>query len=162
MLLEWADNSQSDTPQSVELKVLERLIGNWESDLPYKPAEWTPKELQTNRTYQGQWVLNGRLIMSTIKDSDGTESLFLWAYDPQVHKYKMWRFTSTGQITKSSGDWDGNSNTLITQSALNAELDFRMRVHLTDDNQDDWVGTVTNKMGKLFFHMDGQRKRRRQ
>jgi hypothetical protein len=162
ILLEGEKKIASDATQSAELKVLEPLIGNWDAELLYKPAEWTPQELQSKRSYQGQWVLNNRFIMSTAKDSDGLESIFLWTYDSQAHHYKMWRFTSKGDTTKAVGVWDSTSKALLMKSQLKEDLTFRMRVHLTDENQHDWVGTVTDNTGKLFFHMDGQGRRRKE
>ena len=160
-MVDWGKLAKLDAI-SVELKVLERLIGNWNASLVYKPAEWTPTEVKTNRTYQGEWALDGQLVYSTAKDSDGTESLFLWSFDPQAKRFKLWRFTSTGQTSKMSGTWDAASETMTLKSTLPNGLDFLMTVHLPENHSQHWNGIVTDQAGKVYFNMDGQGNRRKE
>ena len=154
MLASWSEAAKPTQPAPPELKVLEKLIGEWDAAAVFKPAEWTPKEERSSSKVTRSWVLDGWLLQDTAKISNGSESISLLGYDPQQKKYRGWWFNSEGHRNKSFGDWDEASGTLSFRADLEDELISTSSVNFIDQNHHVWKVQVKDAEGKLFF--DGE------
>jgi hypothetical protein len=151
-LAAWSKTVKSETALSPELKVLERLIGTWDTVAVAKPAEWTPKETRTTSTNTRSWVLDKTLVMESVQNSDGKEGLNLFAYDPSQRAYRHWWFGSEGHTTKSKCQWDDVSETMTFRSDENG-LISRGAMRFIDDDHHDHRLVVTDGDGKLYLDM---------
>lgn len=95
-----------------ELKVLDRMIGEWNLVQIQKPASWTPGGGRTTSKIERHWILDGRLVMETAIISDGTENMSLFGFDPQNKVYRSWWFSSDGNRNTSTGSWNEQTQTM--------------------------------------------------
>jgi hypothetical protein len=151
-LAAWSKTEKFDAPLSPEMKVLERLIGTWDTVAVAKPAEWTPKEARTTSTNTRTWVLDKSLVMESSQNSDGKEGLNLFTYDPKQKAYRHWWFGSEGHSTKSTCQWDDVSETTSFRSEDNG-LTSRGAMRFIDDDHHDHRLVVTDGDGKLYLDM---------
>lgn len=150
-LAEWS-KQKPDDKLPPEQKVLERLGGTWDAKEVLKPAEWTPKEVQTTSKIIRKWVLDGRLLQDTSDDFDSTKGLSLFGYDPQMKAYRSWWFSADGHTSKSTGQWDAASETLSLKADLGNGLTSRGSVRFIDKDNHVWTVIVRDEGGKLYFH----------
>jgi hypothetical protein len=149
-LAQWSKQTPDDKLPP-EMKVLERLVGTWDAKAVSKPAQWTPREVRTTSKIVRQWVLDGRFLQDTSEISDGSESLSLLTYDPQMKAYRSWWFSSEGHTSKSGGKWDAASETLSFRSNLGNGLTSYGSVRFIDRNRHSWRVVVRDGGGKLYF-----------
>lgn len=158
ILVEWAKPATPEAPQSAESKVLERLVGSWDTTDVLKVAEWTPAEVRKTSKVTRKWVLNGRLLQDTSVGSDGAESISLFAYDPQMKAYRSWWFSSEGWTNKGTGKWDDATQTLSfkleLEKGLGEGLVAEGSMHFIDKDRHVWKSNVKDGAGKLYF--DGE------
>jgi hypothetical protein len=138
-----------------ELKVLERLIGTWESDVISKPAEWTPKEVRTKGTLTREWVLNGRFVQEKGGDLQNP-NLCLFTYDVQKKAYRFWLFDSAGTAMELTGHWDEASKTMTWKAELGNGITTSGPMRFVDANTIEWQAVAKDKAGKVYHHMEGK------
>jgi hypothetical protein len=153
--------TQEPPPKPPELKVLERLVGTWDWKVISRPAEWTPKEMQTTGTVTREWVLNGRFVQEKSIDADKREGLVLWTYDSQKKAFRTWHFMSDGFTNDSLGKWDEGSKTLANESDAGPGITATATVHFLDNDTHEWKVIVKDKEGKVYLHMEGTCKRKK-
>jgi hypothetical protein len=137
-----------------ELKVLDRMIGTWDTITVQRPAEWTPVGGQSTATVTREWILNGRFVMDTSLHSNGDESISLIGYDPGQKVYRSWWFNSLGHRNDSRGHWNETSRTLSTRAELEDGKTTRSTVRFTDSDREVWQFQVTDAAGKVYLDMD--------
>jgi hypothetical protein len=147
----WSKLEKADPPLPTELKVLERLVGSWDSVAVSKPADWTPKEVRTTSKITRKWILDGQVLQDTSEVSDGQEGFSLLTFDPQLKKYRSWWFNSEGNTSKSTGEWNAVAETMSFSSDLDNGLVSRTSLRFIDDNHHDWRVVITDGTGKLYF-----------
>ena len=86
-----------------ELKVLDRMIGTWDVVSVRKPAIFTTSGDRVTGTITREWILNGRFVMGTSVNSDGSEALALYSFDPGKKEFRNWYFSSAFQGYGSQG-----------------------------------------------------------
>lgn len=156
----WKKHDPSaDLP--AELKVLNRMIGAWDSVTVQKPAEWTPAGGQSTATVNREWILDGRLVMDTSMHSNGDESIALIGYDPEQKTYRSWWFNSLGHRNDSRGKWNEASKTLSWRTELEDGKSMHSSVRFADPNQEVWDFLVTDAVGKVYLDMAITAKRRK-
>src|SRR4051812_48268053 len=82
-------SAADDAPKSPELKVLDRLVGKWESASISKVAEWTPAEIRATGKLTREWILDGRFLQETSTQSD-VNAIVMFTYDSQKSAYRWW------------------------------------------------------------------------
>ena len=137
-----------------ELKVLDRMIGTWDTVSIQKPAEWTPSGGRSTAKVTREWILNGRLVMDTSIHSDGQESIALIGYDPGQKTYRSWWFNSEGHRNNSRGQWSEASKTLTYRTDLEDGKSMRSSVRFADANKEVWQFQVSDAAGKVYFDME--------
>ena len=106
-----AQAADPETSKPAELKVLERLVGKWDSESVSRVSEWTPKEGRAKGVLTREWVLNGRYVQETSKQSDA-DAIVMFTYDTAKSAYRWWLFNSHGNNFDMSGKWDEKTQTL--------------------------------------------------
>jgi uncharacterized protein (TIGR03067 family) len=99
-----------DRPQ--EMKVLDRLTGNWRAEVTVMGADKT----ETVRTTAAA-ILGGRFV-EVIDDNETTKSsdyAIAW-FDAEAKRYRQWAFDSRGTATELRGTWAAATNTLTWAS----------------------------------------------
>ena len=148
-------------PKPPELKVLDKLIGDWDFKMVSKVAEWTPNEVQVTGTLTREWILDGRFVQEKGKQSDGVEALVTFTYDAGRKAYRSWHFSSTGLISQSQGKWDEASESLLFQSDMDNGMTATSTLHIIDNDTHEWTAIVKDKAGKVFFDGGGKCTRRK-
>jgi hypothetical protein len=161
-LAEWSKARNPAAKQPPEMKVLERLVGRWDAKAVFKPAASTPKEVRTTSKITRTWVLDDRFLQDTSEGSDGSESFSLVTYDPQQKAYRSWWFNSEGHTSKSTGQWDAASQTILFKEDLGKGLTSRASVRFIDKDRHDWIVIIKDSDGKLYFHGEWTVTRRKQ
>jgi hypothetical protein len=70
--------------QPVELAILARRVGVWDSQTTIKPGVWNPQGSVTSGTETVEWRLGNKILASEVVEQPGNvESLTLETYDPQ-------------------------------------------------------------------------------
>ena len=149
----WAKND-STAARPVELKVLDRMIGTWDTVSVQKPAEWTPEGGRTTATIERAWILDGRFVMDTSLHSDGKESLALIGFDPLRKTYRSWWFNSEGNHSQSQGKWNEATQTLTYKSDLGDGKTMDSSVRFAEQNREDWKFKVTDADGNVYFDVE--------
>lgn len=152
-LAAWSKSDPIDA-QPAELKVLDRMIGTWDTVTVQKPAEWTPDGGQSTATVTREWILNGRFLMDTSLHSNGDESIAIFGFDPGQRTYRSWWFNSLGNRSDSRGQWNEVTQTLSWQADLEEGRRMRSSVRFADANKEVWQLKVTDADGTVYLDMD--------
>lgn len=155
-----AQAAEQDTPKPSELKMLERLVGKWDSESVSRVAEWTPKEGRAKGVLTREWVLDGRYVQEMSKQSDA-DAIVMFTYDTAKSAYRWWLFNSHGHNIEMSGQWDEKSQTLTCTSELENGLTNTATIHFLDADTHKWTAIVKDGQGKIFFDAGGTCTRRK-
>src|SRR6185295_15775653 len=68
-------------PKPPELKVLDRLVGEWTTQSTVTVADARPQNVKTTGTSSRKWALDGRFVEESLKSSDGDESRTILTFD---------------------------------------------------------------------------------
>lgn len=147
----WSIMEKTDPPPPPELKVLERLIGSWDTVAVSKPAVWTPKEVRTTSKVTRKWILDGRFVQDTSEVSDGQEGFSLMTFDPAVNKYRSWWFSSEGHSNKTAGEWNERTETMSFKADLDDGLVARSSAQFVNKDRHVWKVEIKDGGGKLYF-----------
>jgi hypothetical protein len=103
---EWSQIGTAIPPLPDELKRLQPLIGEWDSDIITGPFDDSGKSTESKGTMSIRWILDGRYLLITTENGDDR---FYWVigYDSNKKKYQRLTFTNTGQVSESLGSWNG-------------------------------------------------------
>ncbi|HLW65945.1 MAG TPA: family 16 glycoside hydrolase, partial [Gemmataceae bacterium] len=113
-------NQPAAPKRPAEMKVLDRLVGDWRNEITIKDAAMPDKlRTETHRTKAAP-ILGGRFIESIITDEADNHSDFSLAwYDESAKQYRQWLFDTAGAFFERSGTWDEATKTLSWKSAGN-------------------------------------------
>jgi hypothetical protein len=153
IVAEWKKREPpADLP--AELRVLDRMIGTWDTVTVQKPAEWTPGGGRSTAKIKREWILNGRFVIDTSLHSNGDESIAIISYDPGQKVYRSWWFNSLGHRSDSRGQWHESSQTLSYRTELEDGKSMRSSVHFADVNKEVWRFKVTDTAGTVYLDTD--------
>jgi hypothetical protein len=154
---------QVPPPKPQELKVLNRFLGTWDTDMVAKKSEWTPKEVNSKGMSKFEWMLDGRFMSSQSKSTgpDKVESFQLMTYHPGDKKFFLWFFDSNGMVSEAQGQWDADNQILTWKSDIDENLASTNQVRFTDRETIDWTMMVKDKTGKVYLDLRGKMKRRK-
>ncbi len=150
----------AEPEKPAELKVLDRLVGKWDSESVSKVAEWTPKEGRAKGVLTREWVLDGRYVQETSKQSDG-DAMVMFTYDTSKRAYRWWMFNSHGNNIDMAGQWNEKTQTLTCTSELGNGLTNISTIHFLDADTHKWTAIVKDGQGKVFFDAGGTCTRRK-
>jgi hypothetical protein len=153
--------ADQDSAKPAELKVLDRLVGNWQEEEISKPAEWTPKEERTKSTSTTEWVLGGRFVQMKERGNDNLEVVQMITYDVDKKVYRRWRFTSGGTATETTGKWDEDSKTLTWTGTLAKDISFVSRWKMTSKDTMEGAAIAKDGSGKVYLDVASKSTRRK-
>jgi len=148
-------------PKPQELRVLERLVGNWDGAGATTVLDSQPVKLPYTGARTRQWILDGRFIEETGKDTDGNEVRVLFTFDAQTRQFRMWYFDARGTNTDALGTWDEASQTLATTKDLGNGLTQSGKIHFIDANSHEWTSAVKDAAGKVLWEGGGKLTRKK-
>lgn len=148
----------ADPISSPDKEVLDRFVGTWRTEYKLRQTEWTPvaktgaADLKYNRT------LGGQFVQEQGKHDDESTQLLMYTYDKEKNRYRMWWFSSTGQSSEATGEWDAKTKTLAWIYSGSAGQNFTMTAthHFVADDVFEWDVVAKDKPGKILFHSEGK------
>ena len=146
-----------DAPKrSVELQVLDRLIGDWETTLTVKGTGEKSASVQTRK-----WSRDGKFVLSAEFDiSAKRESHFLVTYDPKAKQYRAC-FINEEFTVPILGTWDENTRTMKWKSS-DGGFKNDMIHRFVDKDHAEWTMTVTSPEGNVVLELSAKQTRRKQ
>lgn len=105
--------SAIDPKRPDEMKVLDRLAGEWRNEITVAiPGTTDPPKKEVLRT-KARSILGGRLIetIDTNETTNSSDYSLLW-YDVAAKRYRLTAFLGNGQVIDFSGTWDETTQTL--------------------------------------------------
>lgn len=155
-----ARSAEPDPSKPTELKVLDRLVGKWDSESVSRVAEWTPKEVRATGVLTREWVLEGRYVQETNQQTDA-DAMVMFTYDTSKRAHRSWLFNSQGINIETSGQWDEKTQTLTSTSELANGLSNTATIQFLDADTHKWTAIVKDGQGKVFFDAGGTCTRRK-
>jgi hypothetical protein len=119
---------------SPEQQVLDRLLGSWRTDYKTQKAEWTPAEKQFSAELTSTRILGGTFVQEKGQHPEKVSSLTLYTYDTDRNCYRAWWFSSTGQTSESTGQWDADARTLTWTATTGAPYISTARHRFVNDD----------------------------
>lgn len=96
---------------SSEMRVLDRYLGAWESEVVIRPSQWIPKQKERRETKNVEWILDNR-FQQLASRSDEHETREIHRYDKHSKMYQKWTFDSDGGTGYWTGVWSARSATM--------------------------------------------------
>ena len=152
----WA----ADTPpKPVELKVLEKFVGDWITEGNVTVLDAQPKNLKTTDTATRKWALDGRIVEESGKSSDGNEVKVIFTYDAVRKTHRSWFFSSSGISVDMAGPWDETTQSFSFRTDFGNGFTQIATIHFIDNDNQEWSSKVTDAGGKVYFDGGGKLKR---
>jgi formylglycine-generating enzyme required for sulfatase activity len=160
-----------DPMRPEEMKVLDRLVGEWHNDKTISVARLFGKSPFDNTVpvvgpdmtsgpavrVKAAPILGGRFIEKFETNvATGVSDYTLSWFDTAAKKYRTWCFNHTGSVTEFTGTWDEAAKTLIWNSA-DGGLEGRW-VFKSDDSR-EFRHVVKDKDGKVLNEATGKSRR---
>jgi hypothetical protein len=147
----------ADPPAATpEQKVLDKWLGSWRSNYKLPKAEWTPEEKIGTAKLTCARVVGGQFVQEKAEHSDNTSSVLMLTYDAQKKCYRGWWFSSTGQTSESTGNWDADTKTMTWSSVGDPMFTTTVRHRFVNDDAVEWDVVVRDGAAKVFFRMAGK------
>jgi uncharacterized protein (TIGR03067 family) len=150
-------NLPTDPKRPDEMKVLDKLVGEWRSEVTV--MEGTPADkpkTEVMRT-KAQPILGGRFIeeIDTIEPGNTSHYTLFW-YDKAANQYRCWFFLGAGYFFESTGIWNEAVKTL-TWNSVGGWLEGRW-VFKSDDER-KFHHLMKDKDGKALYDATGVSRR---
>ncbi len=144
-----------------ELKVLEKRIGTWASEVVVKPGPWNPAGRKITGIETTEWILGGRFQQTRNANRPANpDGLFLCTYDTQLKAYRAVNFDDQGFINDMTGQWDEAAQTMNWTSEKNGFRATGATRFVGPDNI-EWQLTVKDPDGKVMLEMAGKLARKK-
>ena len=146
--------AQTPDPLPAEAqKVLKFFVGKCDTTVDGEPA------LKGAAT--GVLVLGDRFVRDdfVLKDGDGNVVLqvsSMITYDTDAKLYRMWMFSSTGEITPSEGKWDEATRTLTTNSRDAKGQTTKWTSVFSAEGVETWGFVTKDKDGNVVVEVKGK------
>ncbi|HEV3143576.1 MAG TPA: family 16 glycoside hydrolase, partial [Gemmataceae bacterium] len=150
-------NLPVDPKRPAQMAVLDKLIGEWQSEVTVK--EGTPSDkpkTETMRT-KAQEILGGRFIeeLETFEPENTSHYSLFW-FDAATKLYRYWFFHGAGYFFDGSGTWDEATKTM-TWSSAGGKLEGRWV--FKGDDQHEFHHLVKGKDGETLYETTGVSRR---
>jgi peroxiredoxin/mono/diheme cytochrome c family protein len=100
--------------------VLEKRLGTWDTDVSIRPS--LGKETKLTGTDRVDREYGGTFVHSRGAQQGRGEIVELATYDPARKAYRLWTYTSQGQVYEWEGRWDEKASTLTWTADLQGGL----------------------------------------
>ncbi len=157
----WSKAGNAVAMPPAELKVLERLAGDWDAEMVSRPAEWTPQEQRSKSLVTRRWILDGWFLHDIAAPEKDAEGFSLLSYDAGLKKYRGWRFNADGTCSKMSGDWSEEKQMLSFRGEGDDGQVINSMVRFISNDRHIWSVEVKDGTGKLLFDADWTVNRRK-
>ena len=88
-------------------KVLDRFVGTWRTEYKHRKTEWTPVAKTGASDLTSHRILGWPSSLQEQGTHDDKKTqLLLYTYDKEEKCYRSWYFSSSGQTSEGTGDWD--------------------------------------------------------
>jgi hypothetical protein len=146
-----------DAPKrSAELQVLERFIGDWQTEIIVKPTGEKFNTTESRKwSREGQFVLSEDLNLSTKK-----EAHFLLTYDPSAKVYRAC-YIDEGNAQIFLGTWDKDNETMKWTSPDGASSKHTGTYRFIDKDHVEWSMVVTGPDGKVLVELSAKQIRKK-
>lgn len=108
----WAKLGTPIEPVPADVKKLQPFIGDWDSEVIQRPSVVSPSGNTSKGTMSAQWILDGRFLLGKSEVGNHT-SKWVIGYDTYKEAYRFIRFTNTGQIDDSTGQWNEETRSFV-------------------------------------------------
>ncbi|HKB00696.1 MAG TPA: protein kinase [Gemmataceae bacterium] len=110
-------NPPLDSERPNQMMVLDRLVGEWRSDLTVTDIAAPDKPKAHVQRTRVESVLGGRVVevIDTDEATGGSDYALAW-FDADANRYRKWSFGGRGDVNDFAGTWDEAANTLTWTS----------------------------------------------
>jgi hypothetical protein len=143
-----AQPATGQAPDVPELKVLDRLAGDWVVEWSLEKTKSQPEGGHFTGTMIAKWSLRNRWLASNFV-TDVMEALVLQTYDLQKRAYACWAHAADGGTIAFIGTWDSASNTLTYKPAHADELNASATMKFVDADHSEWGFTIKDPSGAI-------------
>jgi hypothetical protein len=146
--------AQAPDPLPAEaLKVLKLFVGTCDTTIDGNPG------LKGAAT--GVLVLGDRFVRDdfVLKDGDGSVVLqvsSMITYDTNAKRYRMWMFSSTGEVTPSEGTWDEATRTLTMNSRDAKGHATKWTSSFSAEGVETWSLVTKDQDGNVVLEVKGK------
>ena len=109
---QWATVGTPIKPLPNELKELQPLIGEWDSEFNHRPSVAWPEGSTSEGRTTTQWILDGRFLLGAVEVGN-YKSMWTLGYDTNKGSYRYFGFTNAGQIDESIGQWNVDTRSFV-------------------------------------------------
>ncbi len=160
--------AQEPPAKPPELKVLERWVGTWTSEVTSKPALWDREGSQWKGGSTERLALNGRFLHTTVKSKSkqGTsEFIGLRTYDQERKTFRTWSFWVTDKSSGTvefSGQWDEDTKAMSDKSVdPDSGTTATSKTTFTDKDRFEFTHVVKDKGGQVLLDRHGTVRRKK-
>ena len=150
---------QMDRGFEGEWKLLQRWIGNWDSQI----VQQEPRQGAAPETLlQIRSALGGSFLHGAVHDDAGAErSAGLLTYDPRTLAYRVWYFDPTVISCQYECRWDASNEVMTCISAKDGDaLTETFDCRLLDRDTIEWHRTIKRRMDQPVAEIQGTLSRR--
>lgn len=146
-----------DPKRPPEMKVLDRLIGEWRNQVKVTTAESPDKPSEQTARKNAKSILGGRMVeVFDTNESTTLNDYWLTWFDPNTRKYRIWFFSSGGLFTEMDAEWDETKKTMNWTS-----IDKTVAGHWNFKNDDmhETPFAIKDKAGRMLIDVSGSSRR---
>lgn len=144
-----------------ELKVLDKLVGEWTTEGHVTVLDGQPQNLKSTGAATRKWSLDGRIVEEDGKGDDGNSVKVIFTYDAMRKAYRWWYFSNSGICLEFTGQWNDALQTFSFQSDLGNGMIQTASVRFTDQDHQEWASKVIDNTGKVLFDGRGKLTRKK-
>jgi hypothetical protein len=109
---QWAKIGTPIEPVPDQMKKLQPFIGEWDSEFIQRPSVVSPDGNTSKGTMTAKWILDGRFLFGTTEVGNHNSN-WVMGYDTNKNAYRYIRFTNTGLIDESTGQWNEETRSFV-------------------------------------------------
>ena len=129
-------------PVFPQCRVLEGLVGTWDTQISSGSAEVLGKPRPIGRTTR-EWVADHKFV-----HEQGHEHEAYITFDPPQNMYRAWYFHSNGHVWEMAGSWTGNMNMLSLSAELDQNQSMQRHFQVLDDKNHECTVAWTDEDGR--------------
>jgi effector-binding domain-containing protein len=148
-------------PLPPELKLLEPLVGSWDTTFTTRRLRPAPGEVKSTGVVEMKWATGGRFMQVDVKSSDGAGALAVMTYDPARGQFHRWYFHSTNGFSESWGQWDESSQTFTWKAEHPGGAMTTLRDKRMSDDRRAWNAVYKDPEGNVAAEVEGVSVRRK-
>jgi len=125
-----------------QCRVLEGLVGTWDTQLSSGSAEVLGKPRPIGRTTR-QWVADHKFV----HERGNEHEAYITFYPPQ-NMYRAWYFHSNGHVWTMAGQWTGNMTMLSLSAEMDQNQSMQRHFQVLDDKSHECTVAWTDEDGR--------------